>query len=184
MKNNKEYAKQQSRQYCHLLDGILSLFGFVVKTRDKSLDEKFTCAGRLTIDVSPFAGNQTNPDVDGTWLSDVNNPNDYGPTNVNRHIKTRNPLDRITNAARETGLHSGLEFSKGQAFTVTLIVVAPKKKKDSGQAGMTEDREQNEFDKRLIDWWCNEINTGMIRFGGLSSIGRGRVTAQEAKDVK
>lgn len=158
---------QGERDYASLpkhLVNILSLFGFVVNTENKTIDEKYTCAGRLTIDVSPFKGNYLIPEVDGTWSS---SGNIYGPTNAKRHIKTRNPLDRITNAAKETGLHSGLEFSKGQTITVTLTIEKP-----------------TDFDKQLIDCWCNEINNGMIRFGGLTSIGRGRVKMAEAKDVK
>ncbi|MBI4687717.1 MAG: hypothetical protein HY756_08030 [Nitrospirae bacterium] len=169
-KGLKKHAEKNDDSYKSLpryLDDILLLFGFVVKTCDKKLDEKYTCAGRLIIEVSPLVGNYPQPDVDGTWNNNINNPNNYGPTNAKRHIKTRNPLDRITNAAKEKGLHSGLEFSKGQSFTVRLTVENP-----------------TDFDRELIDWWCNEINTGMIRFGGLSSIGRGRVTAQEVQDVK
>ncbi len=166
-KSLKQYAKIQKSDRPKLpkhLKNICCLFGFVVSTGDKSLDKEFTRVGRLTIDVLPFQENQTKPDVDGLG---ENIGNIYGPANAKRHIKTRNPLDRITNAAKEGGLHSLLEFSKGQSFKVTLTIGNPE-----------------DFDKQLIGWWCNEINAGIIRFGGLCSIGRGRVTAQEVNDVK
>ncbi|GEM_PF-1094985 len=159
-KRLKEYAKQNPKPPLpRYLDDILSLFGFAINTVDRELNKKYTCAGRLNIEADPFNGNHPLPDVHGTWN---NAGNDYGPSNAGRHIKTRNPLDRITNSAKEGGLHSGLEFSKGQSFNVTLTV-----------------ENLTDFDRRLIDYWCSEINNGMIRFGALSSVGRGRVRLQE-----
>ena len=164
-KRLKEYAKQDPRPFLpEYLDDILSLFGFAINTADRELNKKYTSAGRLGIEVEPFNGNHPLPDVHGTWN---NAGNDYGPSNAGRHIKTRNPLDRTTNSAKEGGLHSGLEFSKGQSFNVTLIVENP-----------------TDFDRRLIDYWCSEINNGIIRFGALSSIGRGRVKVEEVKHGK
>ncbi|MEM2144051.1 MAG: RAMP superfamily CRISPR-associated protein [Candidatus Jordarchaeaceae archaeon] len=160
----KEYAKQNPRPVLpKYLEEITSLFGFALETSDKSLNEKFNRAGRLTIEVEPFSGTQPQPDVHGTWSSSNNN---YGPSNAKRHIKTRNPLDRITNAAKKGGLHSGLEFSREQNFKAKLII-----------------KEPNDFDRNLIRCWLREINYGFIRFGALSSVGRGRVSAEEVQNA-
>ena len=138
------------------LDDILSLFGFAIETGDKLITEKYTKAGRLSIHAAPFSGNEPEPFVHGTWS---NTGNHYGPENATRHVATRNPIDRITHAARDGGLHSFLEFSAGQLVDVIIHIDDP-----------------TEFDKNLSAAWKEEINSGMIRFGGLTGVGRGRVS--------
>ncbi len=153
----KEHVRQNaSAPLPPNLDRILSLFGFVVNTGNKDIDREYTHAGRLTIKVEPFSESAPMPDVDGSWAD--NHPGD-SPANAKRHIKTRNPVDRITNAAKDGGLHSFLEFSTGQSFVLEIII---------------EDRK--DFDRKLVSRWREDINTGMLRFGALCSVGRGRVS--------
>jgi hypothetical protein len=143
------------------LDNILNLFGFAIEGAKKEISEKYTRSGRLTIRVGCFDFDQAMPSVDGAdW--NLSATNDFGPNNVARHIKPRNPLDRITHAAKEGGLHNFLEFSKGQKLHLTIEV----RKSDKA--------EQDLFDQKLLKRWESEINSGVIRFGGLTGIGRGR----------
>lgn len=147
------------------LTNLLLLFGFTVSTGDEKLDKEYNKAGRLTVKTEPFNETALRPYVDGeNWKA---NNNDYGPAYAKRHVKPRNPLDRITNAAKKGGLHNFLEFSKGQTFKTAIIV-----------------KNATDFDNDLIEWWEKEINKGMLRFGALSSIGRGRVSVKEVKDEK
>jgi hypothetical protein len=73
-------------------------------------------------------------------------------------------VDRITHAAREGGLHYFLEFSPGQTFDVVLRVVNPKP-----------------VHLGLIALWEREIDTGMLRVGGLTGIGRGRLRVEKSQ---
>ncbi|OEU62673.1 MAG: hypothetical protein BBJ57_11930 [Desulfobacterales bacterium PC51MH44] len=73
-------------------------------------------------------------------------------------------MDRITHAAREGGLHYFLEFSPNQTFDVVLRVVNP----DPVHLG-------------LIALWEREIDTGILRVGGLTSIGRGRLKVENSQ---
>lgn len=141
------------------LDNIISLFGFAIEGAKKGISKEYTKAGRLTIQVDRFGSNQTSPDVDG---ADWKGGNDFGPSNAERQIKPRNPLDRITHAAKEGGLHNFLEFSKGQKLSLAIEILKPDKP------------EQGVFDQKLLEHWKSEINSGEIRFGGLTGIGRGR----------
>ena len=142
----------------HLRD-IVRLFGSAVQLSYADLAKDYSRAGSLRIKVEPFEGIHARPDMDGTW----NTANEYGPNNARRHIKPRNPLDRVTQAAVETGLHNFLEFSKGQSFKVTFTI------RNAVEKG----------DESLLNWWKDEINEGMIRFGGVTGIGRGRMTCEE-----
>ncbi len=117
----------------------------------------------MKIEIEPFnsIGNEK-PVMDGEFRS---NGNQYGPDNAKLHIKTRNPLDRVTQSAKEGGLHSFLEFSPGQELNVTISI-----------------RDPQPFDYKLLECWEKEIEEGMIRFGGLTGIGRGRVSFINNKD--
>lgn len=143
-----------------MMQNIISLFGFAVSTPDKEITRKCTRAGRLIISVDPFNETEEKPTMQGTWgsSSDTN----YGPSNAKRHVKPRNPLDRITHAAKDGGLHNFLEFSSGQQINLTITI-----------------KEPNDFDLRFLEVVKREINDGMIRFGGLSGIGRGRVSVRK-----
>jgi len=139
------------------LDAILDLFGFAVEAGDGDVTREYTKAGRLKIAVTPFsASNAHKPAVDGDWNAQGNN---FGPSNAARHVKPRNPLDRVTHEAKKGGLHNALEFSRGQEMTVTLTV-----------------KEPTDFDNRLLKRWEQEINHGEILLGGLTAVGRGRLS--------
>ncbi|NOZ69995.1 MAG: hypothetical protein GXP46_12315 [Deferribacteres bacterium] len=156
----KEHVRQNTSAPLPLnLDSILSLFGFVVNTGNKDIDRKYTHAGRLAIKVEPFSESAPRPYIDGSWAD--NQPGD-SPANAKRHIKSRNPLDRVTNAAKDGGLHSFLEFSSGQSFRLDIIIEDP-----------------DDFDREIVDRWRKDINAGMLRFGALYSVGRGRVSISE-----
>ena len=145
-------------------DEILNLFGFAIEGADKNISEKYTKTGRLTLRVYPFTGKDETVDVDGSWLT--HDTKKFGPDNVKRHVKPRNPLDRITNASKDGALHNVLEFSEGQTFEVKVEIL------DCDEI----------FDIPLLERLKEEIDRGMFRIGGLSGIGRGRVSRQEAKD--
>ena len=127
---------------------IIGLFGFALDTRFE--DENFGQAGRITLETKPLSVPPLMVMVDesGQIL-----PSEGGSTTV------RNPLDRITHASIVHGLHRFLEFSRGTEILVTIRIVNP-----------------TAFDFRVIDFLAQEINIGLLRFGALSSIGRGRVT--------
>ncbi|MBI5409182.1 MAG: hypothetical protein HZA14_07440 [Nitrospirae bacterium] len=168
----KKYAKKETG-YAELpshLVPLLSLFGFTVSTGDEEIDKKYNRAARLTIKTEPFPETAAlKPFVHkDSWKVAGN---DYGPTNAKRHVKPRNPLDRITHAARKGGLHNFLEFSKGQTFNMTIVV-----EKANGNG-------QETFDKEIINWWKKELNYGTIRLGALSSAGRGRVSVKEVQNA-
>lgn len=160
LKSLKEDDLKNKSDNLKKLEPILDLFGFAVEGTDKAVTKKFTKAGRLKIIVDRFTSTAEIPSVDGDWV----NNNNFGPANARRHVKPRNPLDRITQAAKDSGLHHNLEFSEGQAFNVTFKIRNAK----------TE--EQRKFDEMLLIKWREEINAGMIRVGGLTGIGRGRLT--------
>ncbi len=132
---------------------IASLFGMAFDTRGTGDD--LSNAGRLRVETQPFSNAQPQP-------VKVNGDPDYalaGPSNARRQMTVRNPLDRVTHASRDGGLHHFLEFCKGEQFSVRLTVLNPR----AGDLG-------------LIALWRRELNAGMLRLGALSSIGRGRVS--------
>lgn len=156
------------------LEPILDLFGFAVEGTDKAITKEFTKAGRLKIIVDRFEATDEKPCVDGDWAS--NGIKTFGPENAKRHVKPRNPLDRITHAAKDSGLHHNLEFSEGQKFKITFKI---RKAKTSEQHEEAKISEECDFDKKLLKKWREEINAGIIRIGGLTGIGRGRVSVQD-----
>jgi len=118
-------------------------------------DAGISMAGKMKLEVLPLRENSQRPDVQGNdWKSKVS-----GPTNAFRHITVRGPVDRITHAAREGCLHYFIEFSPGQSFDVIVRTVNP----SPAHMGM-------------IGLWEREIANGMLRVGGLISIGRGRLS--------
>lgn len=137
---------------------IASLFGQAFDTRDDI--ENLSNAGRLKIETTWFSTAKAQPiSVNGILEDDGL----VGPINANRQMTVRNPLDRITHASKEGGLHHFLEFCKGETFEVNMTVVNPQSS-----------------DLGLLSLWQREINDGLLRFGALSSIGRGRVSIQES----
>jgi len=138
----------QSDTGCKL---IVSLFGLAADEGETDMPSN---AGRLTIETERFTGAELWPiDVSGVSME-----TSEGPSNVHREMTTRNPLDRMTHASVEGGLHRFLEVTRGATFKVHLRIVNPL------------DR-----DLGLLGLWVRELNDGMLRIGALSSIGRGRM---------
>jgi hypothetical protein len=139
---------------------IASLFGLAFDTRSGGDD--LANAGRLRVETEPFANAKPQP-------IRVNGDPDTamaGPTNARRQMTVRNPLDRVTHASRDGGLHHFLEFCKGEVFQVRLTVLNPRGS-----------------DLGLIGLWRRELNCGLLRLGALSSIGRGRVSIDPGEET-
>jgi len=144
-------AVENNQNYWH---DILSLFG-IAYDLNPGVDNPLIWSGRLEM------GNVTLPDVEGKtdgFRYDASDVNACAPKNISIHTKTRSPLDRVTMAAKSGGLHSGIEMSEGQTFTLEFRIVNPR---------------QN--DLKILRLWKRDIDAGFIRFGGLSSQGRGKV---------
>lgn len=137
------------------LELIASLFGLAA---DESEEDMPSNAGRLRIETERFnrAGLRT---VDVSGVSMVASD---GPENVNREMAVRSPLDRITQASRDGGLHHFLEVAQGETFKVNLRIINPL-----------------DCDLGLVGLWVRELNYGMLRIGALSSIGRGRMEVKQ-----
>lgn len=134
---------------------IASLFGLAADEAESGAPAN---AGRLIVETERFDGANLRPvDVSGVKMAA-----DAGPDNVRRHLSVRNPLDRITHASREHGLHQFLEVARGQTFGVHLRIVNPL-----------------DCDLGLLGLWVREIDYGMLRIGALASVGRGRVAVRQ-----
>ena len=138
---------------------ILSLFGNAL---DFSPEEQYpmSWAGRLKVATELVPSMKNN--IDGFDKEYDMPPN--APDNIQRHINVRNPLDRMTMAAKNQGLHHALEMSCGQVFKVELHILNPKPK-----------------DIGMLELWEEDINEGFLRFGGLTSQGRGRCELSRAE---
>ncbi len=141
------------RQHKNRWADILSLFGIAYDI-DPNADTPLIWAGRLRLTT------QVEQTVSNKALDAVGKPitSTDGPQNIKRHVTVRNPLDRVTMAAKEQGLHFGLEMSEGETFEVEFHILNPKP-----------------TDVELINLWHTDIHNGFLRFGGLTSQGRGRV---------
>ena len=134
---------------------IASLFGLAA---DESKKDALSNAGRLRIETEKFVREGLRPvDVSGVKMTTTN-----GPDNVQREMPVRNPLDRMTHASRDAGLHRFLEVARGQTFVVHLRITNPL-----------------DCDLGLLGLWVREMEDGMLRFGALASIGRGRMAVQQ-----
>jgi len=143
------------------LELALDFFGMAVEEPDR-IEDSISQAGRIKVEVLPLEKESEKPWVQGNdWKPEESR---FGPQNVCRHISVRGPVDRITHAAREGGLHYFLEFSPNQTFDVVVRVVNP----DPVHLG-------------LIALWEREIDAGILRVGGLNSIGRGRLRVKNSQ---
>lgn len=143
------------------LELTFDFFGMAVEEPDH-IKGNISRAGRVKVEALPLEIESEKPWVQGNdWKQGESR---FGPQNVCRHISVRGPVDRITHAAREGGLHYFLEFSPGQTFDVVLRVVNPKP-----------------VHLGLIALWEREIDTGMLRVGGLTGIGRGRLRVENSQ---
>ena len=135
---------------------IASLFGLAFDSRGAG--DNLANAGRLKVETERFNHAQPQPIAVNGKLDDGM----AGPTNALRQMTVRNPLDRVTHASKEGGLHHFLEFSPGEQFRVRLTILNPRAS-----------------DLGLISLWRRELNAGLLRIGALSSIGRGRVSVNQ-----
>ena len=143
------------------LELTFDFFGMAVEEPDR-IEDNISQAGRVKVEVLPLENESKKPLVQGNdWKQGESR---FGPENVCRHISVRGPVDRITHAAKEGGLHYFLEFSPNQTFDVVLRVVNP----DPVHLG-------------LIALWEREIDTGILRVGGLTSMGRGRLRVENSQ---
>lgn len=135
---------------------VASLFGLAFETRKEARD--LAHAGRLRVDTRRFAAAQPRPIAINGKLND----GAAGPANAHRQMTVRNPLDRMTHASKEGGLHHFLEFCAGESFAAQLTILNPRP-----------------ADLGLLSFWVREMNEGLLRLGALASIGRGRVQITE-----
>ena len=153
-----KYVEDTGHNWHH----ILSLFGNTFDFMPEELEENepMTWAGRLKITtlIKPCIKEEKSKEeygsIDGIKIKHM--PTN-APDNIQRHINVRNPLDRMTMAAKNQGLHHALEMSPGQEFEVELHILNPSLK-----------------DIEMLMLWEDDINDGFLRFGGLTSQGRGR----------
>lgn len=138
---------------------ILSLFGCTYDI-NPDIDNPLTWAGRLRLKTT-MNENQTDGSVD---VSNQSVRYQDGPSNIKCHVRVRNPLDRVTMASKDKGLHFGMEMSEGETFGVNFHVLNPKPS-----------------DIEFIMMWIEDIDAGFLRFGGLTSQGRGRVKISTEK---
>lgn len=142
---------EDTENYWH---DILSLFGSAYDL-NPGKDTSLTWSGRLQINTIRLNGTQNKLCVGSAPRSS----DAVAPDNIKRHINIRTPMDRVTMAARSGGLHSGLEMSEGETFAIEFRILNPKP-----------------LDLKILKLWMRDINAGFLRFGGLTSQGRGRVS--------
>lgn len=139
----------------HRWNDILSLFGIAYDLHEDK-EKQLSWSGRMQIQTSLPTVNDPKIAAQGTWASELNTAD--GPNNINRHVTVRNPLDRVSHGAKEGGLHQFVEMSEGERFCIDFKIMNPVK-----------------TDLDIINIWISDINAGFLRFGGLTSQGRGRV---------
>lgn len=138
---------------------VASLFGYSCPSSDIELDEAFNRAGRLMIRTRPIEGDEPRPLIEGSW---GHHSSDFGPSNAARHLRSRNPIDRVTRASRSGGLHTVIELAPGQMVRVDIVI-----------------RDATDDDAALVDAWRADIDAGLIRLGGTQRVGRGRCSVHE-----
>lgn len=142
---------------------VAGIFGMTLENLEDG--ENFATSGRLRLETSPMNPSKysARPQIDSQFGFMDGGSNNFGPDNAVRHITWRGPVDRVTHGAKDGGLHTFLEFSTGQSFHALIRVLNP----------TTEDL-------ALIVLWQREINRGYMRFGGLTSIGRGKMKVADS----
>jgi len=137
---------------------ILSLFG-IAYNLNPGVNDQLVWSGRLEIGTVELPRQEYTPEDYRYDESDEGKEiNVMAPKNIKQNLNTRSPLDRITMAARSGGLHSGIEMSEDQHFTLEFRILNPKPN-----------------DLRILKLWKRDLDAGFIRFGGLTSQGRGKV---------
>ncbi|MBN1227554.1 MAG: hypothetical protein JXA79_11230 [Deltaproteobacteria bacterium] len=130
---------------------ILTLFGSAFDPLPGETPP-LTWAGRMRLDTA------VHPSSTSSTIDCVDTPVSTYPGTIRGHVMVRNPIDRVSMASREGGLHFSLEMSQGEKFGINMRILNP-------CAG----------DIRMLNIWREDISEGYIRFGGLTSQGRGRV---------
>ena len=143
---------------------VAGLFGMTLENLEDG--ENYAHAGRLRVETAPIkpSKHSKKPQIDSQFGFMDGKSNNFGPNNAVRHITWRGPVDRITHSAKDGGLHTFLEFSSGQTFDIQLRIINP-----------------TTYDLALLALWQREINCGYIRFGGLTSIGRGKLSVVDKR---
>ncbi len=170
---DKEEGKEAQDAYLGRVRGALSerasgweligsLFGSALDTREE--ENRWSNVGRLRLETERFACATKRCDAPPQPIAANGRvaQGDVGPGNARRQLTVRNPLDRMTHASREGGLHHFLEFCAGEEFVVRLAIVNPQG-----------------VDIGLLGLWVREMNDGLLRLGALATIGRGRVKVNE-----
>lgn len=137
---------------------VASLFGQALNTEG---EDNLSLAGRLAVTIKDLSGQVAKP-FSFNGITDGSKEFN-GPKNARQQVTVRNPLDRVTHASKEGALHQFMEFCKGETFSINLKIANPRP-----------------ADLGFLSVLYREINAGMLRFGALSSIGRGRVKIEES----
>ncbi|MDM8539454.1 RAMP superfamily CRISPR-associated protein [Desulfococcaceae bacterium HSG9] len=135
---------------------IQNLFGLATDSGEDELDAE-SVAGRLQVSVgklTQLSANQFRANLLHGNFSEFRT----GSTHGKMAIITRNPLDRVTQGAKKGGLHSFMELTPGNEFDVFLRITNPTPE-----------------DLGFVAFWEQGINTGLLRLGGLTTIGKGRL---------
>ena len=161
----RKYVKDTDHNWHH----ILSLFGNAFDFTFEELEENepMTWAGRIKVTTAIKSSEKEKELGDEHGSIDgikIKNMPTNAPDNIQRHINVRNPIDRMTMASKNQGLHHALEMSPGQEFEVELHILNPRLK-----------------DIQMLELWEEDINDGFLRFGGLTSQGRGRCVLSRAE---
>jgi CRISPR/Cas system CSM-associated protein Csm3 (group 7 of RAMP superfamily) len=135
---------------------IRNIFGLAADTMDAEIENE-TIKGRLQVETGPLESiskDQFQKNMfDGNFKTFK-----PGPTNGRILFTTRNPIDRITHAAKNKGLHSFTELAPGNRFFITLRFLNPIPE-----------------DLGMVALWEQGMHQGLLRIGGLQSAGRGRL---------
>jgi CRISPR/Cas system CSM-associated protein Csm3 (group 7 of RAMP superfamily) len=143
---------------------IQNLFGLATDSADLELDEE-TVAGRLQVSVGELADLSPAAFESHLLAGDFKKGEcKLGPSQGKMVITTRNPLDRITQAAKDGGLHSFMELTPDNSFEVILRIANPAP-----------------MDLGMVAFWELGFNSGLLRLGGLTSAGRGRLVVESAR---
>ncbi len=135
---------------------VLELFGFAGGD-----DQIGSQKGKLEVSCGPLvAGESTKLGIvmSGSWDSRFVDYLNEQKFNTPCHIKTRSPLDRITGGTLDGALHSFLEILPGARTHARLQV-----------------RNPNTQDEYILSGLISDIDKGLLRVGGLTRIGRGRM---------
>lgn len=130
---------------------VASLFGLAFDAGSDTTAQ--SNMGRIRLETTPFhptTKTSSSPHINESY-------------NARIQKRPRTPIDRVTQAAKEGGLHFSEEFCRGEKFDILISILNPRPS-----------------DLGLLSIWAREINIGLIRIGALASIGRGRISIQEA----